>query len=875
MSIPYSISGSDVGLKTDQKPYLLPDKAFQVLENAFVFRDRVRKRRGITLLGRLRRVLTAQASGNITLPNPFPMLTGTVTVNLFTGIAFLGEPNAQFEPGNITAITIVIAAPIAQTLTDSLGTGILTVSAGIIKDAFLNYSTGDLTLVYNAPGAAASASTFTGAYYPGLSVMGIKTREVATYNLEQTIFFDQKYAYIFVAGEFQEWIPGTTWDSSDSDFFWAANYRGSAEGSRLFFVTNFLSTATNKMYYTDGIVLAWVPFNPILTDVPESATKTLLFAAQFLIPYYGRLIALNTIEGVDIASQKNIFNRCRFAQVGDPTQVDAWRSDKFGKGGFIDAPVNESITGVGFIKNTLIVEFEYSTWQLRYVGEYGLPFIWERISSDFGSSSPFAPVIFNDFLATVGNRAIISANAARAERMDLAIPDLVFDVLNANNGTIRVHGIRDYQQELIYWCYPDSLTLDPSKTQYYPNTVLVYNYRNNTYAKFHDSITCFGTLQIEDNVTWDSNRVTWNDDVLWDDVVQNDDFPYIVAGNQQGFVFQYGYGTSGTDDDESLAIVGIANINSATLPIRLKITNHNLSTGDFILIESMKFVDAGVSPLVSLNSSINNVIYKVNVIDRDHVDLLLWNVPNQQYVSFPTILFSNASTGALGAVTPTYVGGGVVTVLPVLLAQTKDFNPFSDKGLQLKLTHVDFLMDTTAGAEMTINVLANTSDIVVGNLALGNTQVETYVNEQVKVGLVTGVTLGNPNTVISSYQHGLSIDLDVTFNSIIGTTQLNGNQYTITAVTPNTFTVNVDSSLFTAYAFGGAWVASIPNQFMSASTESDISWHRFFANVSAAYINLALTYDDNLMNRMDTHQQDWTLNAMTLYMRPAGKSIFA
>lgn len=773
MSIPLHIAGSDIGLKNDVKPYLLPDKAMQNLFNAYVFRNRVRKREGLEIIGRLRRSLTNQPAGNISSAG-----AGNTTYNLINGMGFLiTEPNAEIQSGDLQNITITIAAPISTTLTDTTGTGILTPNVlTAISAAYINYSTGVLTLTFTGA-FGASATQLTGAYYPGLSSMGIIEREVPTYNNEETIFFDQKYAYKFVgslgSGQFQEYITGTTWDATDSDFFYGSNWRGATPESRLLFITNFLSTATNQMKYTDGNT--WTTFNPAV-----SATD-FLFTAQFLIPYYGRLVALNTYEGLNIGGQVNIYNRARFSQIGSPVEADAWRSDMFGKGGFIDAPVNEAITGVGFIKNTLIVTFEYSTWQLRYIGEYGIPFIWERVSSDFGSTSPFAPVLFNEYLTTVGNRAIFSANSIAADRIDTNIPDLAFSVLNSDNGQLRVAGIRDYQKELVYWSYPNSLSLETG--QYFPNVVLIYNYRDNTFSQFDDSVTCFGTFQPQDNITWDSTTVSWDSSTLWLDVENNDRFPYVTSGNQQGYIHLYNY--SGADwlgDDQSLSITAIANINSPSNPIRLTIPKHNLQSNDFIYINSMKFIDIGTNPYVSLSTDLNDNIYQVQFVDVDNVDIYFYN--GTSYTGIFETTFTPVAINAL------YTGGGQVTFLPVLYVQTKDFNPFQSKGLQCKLTHIDFLMDSTESAQMTVQVYMNTTQEFQANLPLGNQNLETYLQ--------------------SPY-----------------------------------------------YVQGSTY-----------------AWHRFFANVAGQYFNIVMTYNDELMNDPDTHEQDWILNAFTLYVRPGGKLPF-
>jgi hypothetical protein len=134
-------------------------------------------------------------------------------------------------------------------------------------------------------------------------------------------------------------------------------------------------------YFNGNITLNISP--PLTVDTPVLVSyqyaTSYMWQAKLIIPYYGRLLAFNVYEGQTPALSINIYNRCRFSQIGDPLQEDAWISTTVGKGGFIDAPTSEEIVSVQFYKNTLIVFFERSTWQLRYVGNVGLPFLWESI----------------------------------------------------------------------------------------------------------------------------------------------------------------------------------------------------------------------------------------------------------------------------------------------------------------------------------------------------------------------------------------------------------------------------------------------------------------------------------------------------------------
>jgi hypothetical protein len=88
-------------------------------------------------------------------------------------------------------------------------------------------------------------------------------------------------------------------------------------------------------------------------------------------------------------------------------------------------------------------------------------------------------------------------------------------------------------------------------------------------------------------------------------------------------------------------------------------------------------------------------------------------------------------------------------------------------------------------------------------------------------GSITGITNANP-CVITSVNHNLTNGAVVTITGVGGTTQLNGNSYTITVIDANDFSLNVDSTLFGVFTTGGTWVSIsqtfsfvIPGPFLS------------------------------------------------------------
>lgn len=757
------------GLIRDRKPFLLPDQAFARLNNAYVWRDRVRKREGLKLLGRLRRVLSAQ-----TLTDADG--TDTYTVADLLTAQRATQPNAELQLGSVV-ITVDPGGLNETEFTDN-GLGGWTRTAGTAYDivspstsadpSTINYVTGAIVLTWTGGGTPPNTTNMEAAYayYPSLPVMGIWQQELAAINDERTVFWDTRYNYIFTGGDFQQ-LTADTWAGTDSDFFWATNYRGAQPYDRLFFATNFLKT--DPMRYFDTV---WTTFAPLV-----SATDT-LYQARVLLPYYGRLIALNVWEGTTAggaALSNNFYNRCRFSQVGNPIQADAWQSDIFGKGGFIDAPTNEAILSAQLFKNTLIVSFERSTWQLRYVGEYGLPFIWERISSDFGSESTFSTILFDAGVLAVGDKAIISSDALTVGRIDEQIPDQVFEFNNLENGHKRIVGVRDFQKEVVYWCYSDG-----ELQRKFPNYSLLYNYKNNTYANFRNNVTFFGTFQAPLGVTWDSLTVFWDDDnVLWDD--DPDElalFPSIVSGNQQGFIHYY---AKSAFDEPSLTITDVTIPANTAASISLEIINHNLEAGEIIYLTGLEFIQSGVPVATDLNERIFQVATRV---DADNILINEWD--GTTYISNYTRSPTNAAT---------YVGGGRVTLLPKMYIEMKDFNPYAAQGSQVKISYIDFLTDvpvedSAINVAMSVNIFVNTSLAFQGNTLVGNRSGST--------------------TITAPY-----------------------------------------------YVEG-----------------SDYVWHRFYATLAGQFLRIVMTYNDALMNDINTHTYGWTLNAMTIYSRSGGKSIF-
>lgn len=825
------------GLTQDRKPALLANEMFSELFNAYVWRERTKKRDGEVPMGRLSRVFVAEAIGN-SGASPW-------TFNIYTLLTVVPEANAQIVPGSVSITITTLATPFVDA-----GDGTLT-NATPGNSGVINYLTGSVTLTTTV--GAGHATTLTVSYYPGLPVMGILKRDVATIGIDSTIFFDTVYAYQYVNG-FQELVPGTTWTGDNKEFFWAANYQGATPDLRYFFSTNnnidIVGATYDPIRYYDNAT--WVDLQPLIT-----ATDT-LWQCLILIPYYGRLLALNTWEGATAGTYtaaKNFFARCRFSQIGDPTdQVNGWRSDIFGRGGFIDAPTNEAIVSAAFFRNTLIVFFEYSTWQLRYVGEYGLPFIWERISSDFGSVCTYSPIVFDQGVMTVSDRGIIQAAANGVTRLDDQIPEQVFSFEIQNEAPNFVHGVRHFERELVYWNYLD--TSNASTNQTYPNTVLLFNYRNNTWAKFRDTITCFGTSQFQFGITWDSLTTFWESNVSWDNVDDQQYVDYVTCGTQHGFINIYQNPDAETPQPVTTLYAPsmfISGVNFGTDPTQITIPDHNLANGETIYIQNTIFT--GGDP------GLNNIIYNVTVVDANTITLATWDFTSQSYDAVHIVSAA------------VYIGGGIVTLFPKMNIQGKDFNPFQGAGKQFKLSFIDFQMDANiaspAIAATTIQLFVNSYLGEQANLISTN---QELLNSSQGCGFITNATQANP-CQITSPGHSLITGTLIYIANVQGMTQLNSAIYSITVVDANNFTLdNTDSSGFGAYTKGGIWNTT-PINGQTYIPGAEYAWYRFYSTQFGQYLRIGLTYDDDLMNQLATHQTPMELNAMNIWFREGGRII--
>jgi hypothetical protein len=737
---PFLVADLREGLKRDMEPWLLPEKAYPTMENVFSYDGVINKKGGNKLLGRLgirEEELATRGAGNtnvalnLTWPpvepgtiiitdgttiftddgvGGFTITGGTGTVNVATNYT-TGAIDITFTTANPGAVVIALYYVVVNNNSVTMGLerfdiddsiGYQLIGFDLIKSYLYNnalqrfrdisfYKTSDYEINWTGSNSDffwstnyqnafwATNNTAGGHFY---AITGITNAAAAIITIGAHNFVNGDRVYI---GN----VQGMTQIN---------NQIGTVTGTAATTITVNINSAAYGIYTSGGVVWSiekskaasgdgirwydnangWVNFAPPLSS---AAVPQILQGCLMMLPYKGRMLSLNTIEGTTFGGGRRYPQRVRFSQVGVPfvalsfpvasgittSAGDSWHQTP-GKGGFIDAPTSEEIVSAEFVKDVLVIFFERSTWKLDYTGNPVQPFIWTRLNSEYGSESTFSTVPFDKNATTVGSYAIASCNGADMIRIDDDIPEQVYDFHNENNGEKRVHGIRDYYNSYIMWTYIDSET-----NATYPNRVLVFNYDDRVWSVLKDYYTTYGYYRRVNDLTWGGATQPWSVyNISWAQQSLQSGFPFVVGGNTHGFIFEVQTvdHTEFTSNNDTFYV--IQNITAAA-PSVITCPNHGLINGDHVFI-------SGVFGAVAINGS-------------------AYTVRNSAANTF-TLEDENGTPVSVAG----YTYGGRVTVVDNFELETKKFNPFYGDGKKVKIGYIDFLLDSTTKGEVTLEL---------------------------------------------------------------------------------------------------------------------------------------------------------------------------
>jgi hypothetical protein len=341
----------------------------------------------------------------------------------------------------------------------------------------------------------------------------------------------------------------------------------------------------------------------------------------------------------------------------------SWFEDQAGFGGYVPVGINQRINTVETNDDVLIVGLTSRQVRLIYTSVDLLPFQFYEIDSSLGSSSPQSTVNINDTVVSRGDRGFVATVQTQAARFDEAIPEQIFQSRLSDNGTERIHAIRDFIHEWVYFSYPSNSITTNEK---FPNATLQYNYIDKSWGLLYESYTAYGTFTKRTGYTWatvGNVYPTWN---VWNDPWNSGQStllqPQVLGGNQQGFVLVKGVGTG---EGNSLTITDISG-NTITSP------NHGLNTGDYIVISGV------------LGTNVDAINDKIFSIERQNTDTFTLNLPLAETV--------------------TYTGAGLIKRMYIPFIQSKQFATDWEEARKTRLGPQQYLLSSTANGQVTLYI---------------------------------------------------------------------------------------------------------------------------------------------------------------------------
>jgi len=510
------------GMQDNLVEFMLPDDAFQSLENMIIYQGKIKRRPGSQHLDTTdARGLTSRLRINVAITDP----AGNAGPFIVPGTASIGQ---QFSVAD-TIFTVYQA------------NGAMSVSPAGATGTF-NVGTSTATIVGAAPGTTIY-------WYPSQPVIGFATYfQTDGTNLEFAFDLQFAYKYDTTTGGWERVTLGAGLFAStvNQRISWV-NFQGSLSGEPALIVTT--KNDNGLRYYT-----ATTPTFTNLLPATSAVANYNVRRCKYVINFQGRLLLLNTTEREgNLADTIKHVNRIRYSAFGDAFSPDSWYSppDISNKGGFVDLPSGVEINNAEILDGRLIVFSDDSIYELVPTGNYREPFQVALVDNTHGNKST-GVVEVNNMLMFANNFGFYFYDGRNVNKASVQLGDET-DTFEYLYGTIH----KDSSDEFIY------ILTSTTFNNVYGNRLQIYNFRNNTFSEMHDLCTTIGTMYHLPNGNLRFQQRT-------------------MIGNHRGYTFvlistQY-------RNDASQSVISMTRFDAQN--IDLKIYNHQLEVDSFIRIEN-------------------------------------------------------------------------------------------------------------------------------------------------------------------------------------------------------------------------------------------------------------------------------------------------
>jgi hypothetical protein len=629
---------------------------------------------------------------------------------------------------------------------------------------------------------------------------------------------------------------------------------------------------TNSTGFPAGTGLGWVNFAPPLTatsvsigDLPSDLFY--LVGALAIVAFKDRLLFFAPWVQTSVGSPIQLIDTVLWSWNGTPYynalvpanqtyDVKAYYVDQTGLGGYLSAGISQPITTINNNQDVLLVGFGGSGRKTRftYTGNDINPFLFFSINSELPSSSTFSGVTLDSGGIDLGTYGITITDQQSSSRIDLDIPDQVFQVQTSNNGLLRVNAIRDFKNEWIYFSYP--LANSP---WVFPTQTFLFNYRENTWSIFYENFTAHGSFRKLNLFTWATvpypTWSAWN--VPWNAGINSALVPQIIAGNPEGYVLIKDEGTGeGVSGTISALISNGGNTQITSYNHCVTSGNQLTGTGDYIQIQGVlgllsatitNITNATQAVITAANTfslsqfititgvngmvQINNNSYEIVAVTPAAITINLDTTSFFAYTSGGTATYT--FNGVVGQVISTidannfvvdipfppitYIGLGTFIRFSQPLLQTKQFPVYWEQGSKTRLGVQKYLFDTTSLGQVSVNINLSQDPLTSWN-----------------AGTIIPVT--GPST------------------------QNNGLEYSQIV-----YTCPESTNL-------GLTPANVNLQMPTAVSQSQI-WHRLNTSLIGDSIQIGVTLNDSQMRNPQFATDEIVLHAMNLEVEPSSQLV--
>jgi Ubiquitin-activating enzyme E1 FCCH domain len=497
----------------------------------------------------------------------------------------------------------------------------------------------------------------------------------------------------------------------------------------------------NVIYYLVGARMIF-PFKDRLLFIgpviQSSATgpfylQDTVIYSQNGTPYYTASFTYDSATPADPTPADIVFHPI-LTPVNQTASAAAYLEDQTGFGGFVTAAIDQPLLTTSPNEDTLIMGFQGLQTRFVYTGNDIVPFNFFIINSELGSQSTFSAITMDQGVISRGNRGYILTSQTQCQRIDLDIPDQVFEIDLIENGNERFCAQRDFINEWIYFSYPAN-----NISWRFPSNTLQYNYRDDSWALFVENYTTYGTFQAQTGDTWNTignTYPTWSDwNVPWNAGSTTLLQPKVIAGNQQGFVM---FRDQGTGEGTSLSInnfsftvniTGITNANPAVITAvnQFVVGQQIMITGvvGMTQVNGNTYIITAITP-TTITIDVDSTAFGVYVSGGIAIPLEPVYSPDHCLNSGDYIIISGAlgtiSTQVNGkifkifnptlngfsldpSISPgTYFGGAVIQRMYIPLIQTKQFPMAWGDGRKTRIGPQMYLLSTTDDAQITLQI---------------------------------------------------------------------------------------------------------------------------------------------------------------------------